>query len=157
MILFWQLLTGSGVYLAVEKCLRNCGKCREETEKMGGKTRWYFQDGACCFGRYCLLYMFCRVQGCIGLGNKVEANRLKNKTQKTCLAFEYALLVSHLPYFLLCCGCGCFLRGGGERGVVFFGLKSCEKDMLLRKKQSFVNSVIEILLIINSNFTLLLK
>ena len=46
---------------------------------------------------------------------------------------------------------------GGEREVVFFGLKSCEKDMLLRKKQSFVNSVIEIVLIINSNFTLLLK
>ena len=46
---------------------------------------------------------------------------------------------------------------GGKRGVVFFGLKGCEKGMLLRKKQSFVNSVIEILLIINSNFTLLLK
>ena len=41
--------------------------------------------------------------------------------------------------------------------MVFFRLKSCEKGMLLRKKQSFVNSVIEIVLIINSNFTLLLK
>ena len=41
--------------------------------------------------------------------------------------------------------------------VVFSGLKSCEKGMLLRKKQSFMNSVIEISLIRNSSFTLLLK
>ena len=27
------------------------GQVQREFEKMGGKTRWYFQDGACCFGR----------------------------------------------------------------------------------------------------------
>ena len=82
--------------------------------------------------------MFCRVQSFIEFSIKAETKlkptAWKTKPKKTCLAFEYALLVSHLPYFLFCCGCGCFLGGTGERGVVFFGLKSCEKGMLLRKK-----------------------
>ena len=82
---------------------------------------------------------------------------MEKKKKKTCLAFEYVLLVSHLPYFLFCFVVVVFWGEGGERGEVFFGLKSCDKGMLRRKKQSLVNSVIEILLIINSNFTLLLK
>ena len=115
-------------------------------------------------------------------GNKVEANRLK-RPKKTCLAFEDALLVSHLPYFLFCCG-GFF--GGGRWGVgsgVRMGVwlfswclvdwKVVKRACCLEKKQSFMNSVIEILLkvknnhrskfffeillIRNSNFTLLLK
>ena len=48
------------------------GQVQREFEKMDGKTRWYFQDGACCFGRSCLLYMFCRVQGCIEFSVKAE-------------------------------------------------------------------------------------
>ena len=184
MTLFWQLLTGSGAYLAVERCLRNCGKCREETKvrvwsvRWGGEVRlsgslktWVekhvgtFKMAPAALDNQFRSLMFV-VHVLSGTGfywvfnkgvNKVEANRLKNKTQKNLpglwiRAFGQSLAV----FFVLFC-CGCFLWGGGERGVVFFRLKSCEKGMLLRKKQSFVNSVIEIVLIINSNFTLLLK
>ena len=118
-------------------------------------------------------------------GNKVEANRLKNKTQKNLLglwrrAFGQSLAV----FFVLFC-CGCFL-GGGRWGVgsgVGMGVWAfswclvdwnvVKRACCLEKKQSFMNSVIEILLkvknnhrskfffeillIRNSSFTLLLK
>ena len=177
MTLFWQLLTVSGACLAVEKCLRNCGKCRGETkvrvwsvfERSGSAGVW--KDGwknALVFSRWRLLLrslMFV-VHVLSGTrlywvfskgGNKVEANRLKNKTQKNLLGLWIRAFGQSLAVFFVLFCCGCFLWGGGERGVVFFRLKSCEKGMRLRKKQSFVNSVIEIVLIINSNFTLLLK
>ena len=175
MTMFWQLLTVSGAYLAVEKCLRNCGKCTEETkvrvwsvfERWGSAGVWKDEwKNALLFSRWRLLLrssMFVvhvlsgtRLYWVFNKGvNKVEANRLKNKTQKNLLGLWIRAFGQSLAVF---CFVVVVLGGdGGERGVVFFGLKSCEKGMLLRKKQSFVNSVIEILLIINSNFTLLLK
>ena len=133
------------------------------------------------------LYMFCRVQGFIEFSIKAETKlkptAWKTRPKKTCLAFEDALLVSHLPYFLFCCGCffwgGRWGVGSGVRmGVWLFSWclvdwKVVKRACCLEKKQSFVNSVIEILLkvknnhrskfffeillIRNSNFTLLLK
>ena len=177
MTLFWQLLTVSGAYLAVEKCLRNCGKCREETkvrvwsvfERWGSAGVWKDEwKNALLFSRWRLLLrssMFVvhvlsgtRLYWVFNKGvNKVEANRLKNKTQKNLLGLWIRAFGQSLAVFFVLFCCGCFLWGGGERGVVFFGMKSCEKGMLLRKKQSFMNSVIEISLIRNSSFTLLLK
>ena len=184
MTLFWQLSTGSGPYLAVEKCLRNCGKCREETKahvwsvRWGGEVRfsgslktWVekrvgtFKMAPAALDNQFRSLMFV-VHVLLGTGfywvfnkgvNKVEANRLKNKTQKNLLGLWIRAFGQSLAVFFVLFCCGCFLWGGGEQGVVFFRLKSCEKGMRLRKKQSFVNSVIEIVLIINSNFTLLLK
>ena len=184
MTLFWQLSTGSGPYLAVEKCLRNCGKCREETKAHVWSVRWGGEvrfSGSLktwvekCVGNFKMApaaldnqfrsLMFV-VHVLLGTGfywvfnkgvNKVEANRLKNKTQKNLLGLWIRAFGQSLAVLFVLLWLWLFFGRRGERRVVFFGLKSCEKGVLLRKKQSFVNSVIEILLIINSNFTLLLK
>ena len=154
MTLFWQLLTVSGACLAVEKCLRNCGKCRGETkvrvwsvfERSGSAGVW--KDGwknALVFSRWRLLLrslMFV-VHVLSGTrlywvfskgGNKVEANRLKNKTQKNLLGLWIRAFGQSLAVLFVLLWLWLFFGGTGERGVVFFGLKSCEKGMLLRKK-----------------------
>ena len=82
--------------------------------------------------------MFCRVQGFIEFSIKAETKlkptAWKTKPKKTCLAFEYALLVSHLPYFLFCCGCGCFLGGRGSGEWCFLDWKVVKRACCLEKK-----------------------
>ena len=67
-------------------------------------------------------------------GNKVDANRFKNKTQKNLLGLWIRAFGQSLAVLFVLLWLWLFFGGTGERGVVFFGLKSCEKGMLLRKK-----------------------
>ena len=116
-------------------------------------------------------------------GNKVEANRLKNKTQKNLLglwrrAFGQSLAVFFVLLWLSFGGGRWGVGSGVRMGVWLFSWclvdwKVVKRACCLEKKQSFMNSVIEILLkvknnfrskfffeillIRNSNFTLLLK
>ena len=116
-------------------------------------------------------------------GNKVEANRLKNKTQKNLLglwrrAFGQSLAVFFVLLWLFFWGGRWGVGSGVRMGVWLFSWclvdwKVVKRACCLEKKQSFMNSVIEILLkvknnhrskfffeillIRNSNFTLLLK
>ena len=116
-------------------------------------------------------------------GNKVEANRLKNKTQKNLLglwrrAFGQSLAVFFVLLWLFFWGGRWGVGRGVRMGVWLFSWclvdwKVVKRACCLEKKQSFMNSVIEILLkvknnhrskfffeillIRNSNFTLLLK
>ena len=145
MTLFWQLSTGSGPYLAVEKCLRNCGKCREETKAHVWSVRWGGEvrfSGSLktwvekCVGNFKMApaaldnqfrsLMFV-VHVLLGTGfywvfnkgvNKVEANRLKNKTQKNLLGLWIRAFGQSLAVF--CFVVVVFAGDGGERGVVFF-------------------------------------
>ena len=138
MTLFWQLLTVSRACLAVEKCLRNCGKCREETkvrvwsvfERWGSAGVWKDEwKNALLFSRWRLLLrssMFVahvlsgtRLYWVFNKGvNKVEANRLKNKTQKNLLGLWIRAFGQSLAVF--CFVVVVFAEDGGERGVVFF-------------------------------------
>ena len=144
MTLFWQLLTGSGAYLAVESCLRNCGKCREETKvqvwsvRWGGEVRfseslktWVekhvgtFKMAPAALDNQFRSLMFV-VHVLSGTGfywvfnkgvNKVEANRLKNKTQKNLLGLWIRAFGQSLAVFFVLLSLFFVGRGGAGSGV----------------------------------------
>ena len=163
MTLFWQLLTVSGACLAVEKCLRNCGKCRGETkvrvwsvfERSGSAGVW--KDGwknALVFSRWRLLLrslMFV-VHVLSGTrlywvfskgGNKVEANRLKNKTQKNLLGLWIRAFGQSLAVFLVLLLWLFFGGTGGSGEWWFLDWKVVKRAYCLEKN--------------NPSWTLLLK
>ena len=170
MTLFWQLSTGSGAYLAVEKCLRNCGKCREETKvrvwsvRWGGEVRWggsfkrweekrvgTFKMAPAALDNQFRSLMFV-VHVLSGTGfywvfnkgvNKVEANRLKNKTQKNLLGLWIRAFGQSLAVFFVLFCCGCFLWGGGSGEWCFLDWKVMKRACCLEKN--------------NPSWTLLLK
>ena len=168
MTLFWQLLTGS--YLAVERCLRNCGKCREETKvrvwsvRWGGEVRfsgslktWVekrvgtFKMAPAALDNQFRSLMFV-VHVLSGTGfywvfnkgvNKFEANRLKNKTQKNLLGLWIRAFGQSLAVFLVLLLWLFFGGTGGSGEWWFLDWKVVKRAYCLEKN--------------NPSWTLLLK